>query len=51
MLCMISRSSGLALFIENGCPTCHKEIKVGGHAYFPFGVMKKPDASLLPSRR
>ncbi|MET4484093.1 cytochrome c peroxidase [Bradyrhizobium sp. F1.13.3] len=32
-------------------PACHKEINIGGHAYFPFGVKKKPDASLLPSRR
>ncbi|MET4261753.1 hypothetical protein ABIC09_006724 [Bradyrhizobium sp. S3.12.5] len=28
--------SGLALFMEKGCSTCHNGINVGGQAYFPF---------------
>ncbi|MET4121192.1 cytochrome c peroxidase [Bradyrhizobium sp. JR1.5] len=50
MLRIDQQKSGLALFIENGCSACHKGINVGGQAYFSFGVMKKPDASLLPGR-
>ncbi|WP_371259982.1 cytochrome c peroxidase [Bradyrhizobium sp. WSM1417] len=40
--------SGLALFMEKGCSTCHNGINVGGQAYFPFGAMKKPDPRVLP---
>ncbi|MCK1339569.1 cytochrome-c peroxidase [Bradyrhizobium sp. 38] len=42
------QKSGLALFMEKGCSSCHNGINVGGQAYFQFGVMKKPDAPLLP---
>ncbi|MGY4431114.1 cytochrome c peroxidase [Bradyrhizobium sp. F1.13.1] len=38
----------MALFMEKGCSTCHNGIHVGGQAYFPFGVMKKPDPRVLP---
>ncbi|OSI72167.1 cytochrome C peroxidase [Bradyrhizobium canariense] len=42
------QKSGLALFMAKGCSSCHNGINLGGQAYFPFGVIKKPDASVLP---
>ncbi len=40
--------SGLNLFIRKGCAACHAGINFGGRAYFPFGVVKKPGAEILP---
>src|SRR5690606_17836345 len=39
---------GLGLFINKGCVACHSGINVGGQGYFPFGVIKKPGAEILP---
>ena len=39
---------GLRLFMGKGCSTCHNGINVGGTAYFPFGVIEKPGADILP---
>jgi cytochrome c peroxidase len=39
---------GLALFIETGCVACHNGINVGGADYYPFGVVKRPGAEILP---
>ncbi len=39
---------GLSLFMDKGCSTCHNGINVGGEAYFPFGVVEKPGAEILP---
>ncbi|MEJ2184709.1 MAG: cytochrome-c peroxidase [Gemmatimonadota bacterium] len=39
---------GLQLFISKGCTACHNGINVGGRAYFPFGVVNRPDAEILP---
>jgi cytochrome c peroxidase len=39
---------GLKLFMDKGCSTCHNGINVGGKAYFPFGVVEKPGADILP---
>ncbi len=39
---------GLKLFVEKGCSSCHNGINVGGGAYFPFGVVEKPGADILP---
>ncbi|MFH4210045.1 cytochrome C biogenesis protein CcsA, partial [Acinetobacter baumannii] len=36
-------------FMDSGCSACHNGINLGGQAYFPFGLVKKPDASVLPS--
>lgn len=41
--------AGLALFMDKGCATCHNGINVGGEAYFPFGVIEKPGADVLPA--
>jgi cytochrome c peroxidase len=39
---------GLKLFMDKGCSACHNGINVGGKAYFPFGVVEKPGADILP---
>jgi cytochrome c peroxidase len=39
---------GLKLFMDKGCAGCHNGINVGGGAYFPFGVVEKPGADILP---
>ena len=40
--------NGLTLFMDKGCSGCHNGINVGGEAYFPFGVVEKPGAEILP---
>lgn len=42
--------TGLHLFMDKGCATCHQGINLGGHAYYPFGVFEKPNAEVLPMR-
>ena len=39
---------GLRLFIDKGCVACHRGANVGGQAYFPFGVVERPGADVLP---
>jgi cytochrome c peroxidase len=39
---------GLRLFIDKGCAGCHAGVNVGGQGYYPFGVVKKPGAEILP---
>lgn len=39
---------GLSLFINKGCVACHAGVNFGGQGYFPFGVIKKPGAEILP---
>jgi len=40
--------AGLALFMDKGCAACHNGINVGGGGYFPFGVVERPGADVLP---
>ena len=40
--------AGLALFMDKGCVSCHSGVNVGGHGYFPFGLVEKPGADILP---
>ncbi len=42
------QKAGLALFIDKGCSACHSGINVGGHGYYPFGLIEKPGAEVLP---
>ncbi len=42
------QKAGLEIFIDKGCASCHAGINVGGHGYYPFGVMEKPGADILP---
>jgi cytochrome c peroxidase len=39
---------GLDLFVSKGCTACHTGVNVGGQDYFPFGLVKKPGADILP---
>lgn len=43
-----TQKAGLELFIDKGCAGCHNGVNVGGHDYFPFGVVTKPGAEILP---
>ncbi|WP_142847880.1 cytochrome-c peroxidase [Telmatospirillum sp. J64-1] len=42
------QKQGLALFMDRGCVACHAGINVGGDGYFPFGVVERPGADILP---
>ena len=43
-----TEKEGLRLFIEKGCSGCHNGVNVGGNGYFPFGVVQRPGADILP---
>jgi cytochrome c peroxidase len=38
---------GLEIFMEKGCADCHNGINMGGHDYFAFGVMEKPESDII----
>lgn len=40
---------GLALFMDTGCASCHGGVNLGGEGYYPFGVVEKPGADILPA--
>jgi cytochrome c peroxidase len=42
------QKKGLTLFMDKGCSSCHKGVNLGGEGYFPFGVVKRPGAAVLP---
>lgn len=42
------QKTGLNLFIDKGCASCHNGVNVGGNGYYPFGVIEKPGAEVLP---
>ncbi|ADZ69610.1 cytochrome-c peroxidase [Polymorphum gilvum] len=39
---------GLKLFMDTGCASCHGGVNFGGEGYYPFGVVEKPGADILP---
>lgn len=41
--------AGLALFMDKGCSACHSGVNVGGHGYYPFGLIEKPGSEVLPA--
>lgn len=41
-------TKGLELFLSKGCVRCHMGVNLGGQGYFPFGVVEKPGADILP---
>jgi cytochrome c peroxidase len=43
-----AQKAGLQLFIDKGCPACHRGINVGGGIYAKFGVVASPGAALRP---
>jgi len=42
------QKEGLRVFMEAGCASCHNGVNVGGHGYYPFGLIEKPGAEVLP---
>ena len=42
------QKDGLRLFIDAGCPACHNGVNLGGNSYQPFGVVEKPEWTVLP---
>lgn len=40
--------TGLRLFIDKGCIACHSGVNFGGQNYYPFGLVKRPGADVLP---
>jgi len=43
-----AQKAGLGLFIDKGCAACHSGVNFGGQAYFPFGLIQRPGADILP---
>ena len=44
-----AEQKGLELFLAKGCVSCHGGANLGGTGYFPFGVVEKPGADILPA--
>jgi cytochrome c peroxidase len=42
-----AQKDGLKLFMGKGCAGCHGGINMGGAAYFPFGLVKRPPAEIM----
>ncbi len=40
--------TGLRTFIDKGCIACHSGVNFGGQNYYPFGLVKRPGADILP---
>ena len=40
--------AGLRLFMDKGCSGCHSGVNVGGHGYYPFGLIERPGSEVLP---
>ncbi|TDL81952.1 cytochrome-c peroxidase [Palleronia sediminis] len=40
--------TGLELFVDAGCASCHGGVNLGGEGYYPFGLVEKPGADVLP---
>ncbi len=39
---------GLQAFMDQGCASCHAGVNMGGEGYYPFGLVERPGASVLP---
>lgn len=42
------QKTGLEVFMDAGCVACHNGVNVGGHDYYPFGLIERPGAEVLP---
>ncbi|NCA71146.1 MAG: cytochrome-c peroxidase [Sphingobacteriia bacterium] len=42
------QKQGLELYISKGCTSCHTGSNFGGQDYFPFGLITRPGADVLP---
>ena len=36
--------------MDKGCVACHQGVNLGGEDYYPFGVVEKPGAVILPAK-
>jgi cytochrome c peroxidase len=43
-----TEKKGLEIFMAKGCVSCHNGVNLGGTGYFPFGVVERPGADILP---
>jgi cytochrome c peroxidase len=43
-----AEKQGLEAFMSKGCAACHQGVNLGGTGYFPFGVVQRPGAEILP---
>jgi cytochrome c peroxidase len=48
MAMSVDQQEGLRAFMDQGCSACHNGINLGGNSYQPFGVVEKPDWSIMP---
>jgi cytochrome c peroxidase len=39
---------GLQSFVDEGCAACHAGVNMGGQDYYPFGLVERPGANVLP---
>jgi cytochrome c peroxidase len=44
----VQEKRGLTAFMDRGCVRCHGGANVGGAGYYPFGVVERPGAVILP---
>ena len=44
----VEEKAGLELFLDKGCASCHGGVNFGGNGYYPFGLIEKPGAEILP---
>lgn len=42
------QKAGLQHFVDLGCAACHAGTNLGGEGYYPFGLIEKPGADILP---
>ncbi|WP_050528754.1 cytochrome-c peroxidase [Pseudorhodobacter aquimaris] len=42
------QKAGLQQFVDLGCVACHAGTNLGGEGYYPFGLIEKPGADILP---
>lgn len=42
------QQQGLALFMAKGCSSCYAGVNVGADGYYPFGLVERPSADILP---
>lgn len=43
-----TEQKGLAAFMDKGCAACHNGVNLGGMDYYPFGVVERPAAEVMP---
>lgn len=42
------QQAGLLVFMDAGCASCHMGVNLGGQSFYPFGLVEKPGADVLP---